>query len=786
MTTTIQETFNDFVHNSLNTNQREAVLKKEGGLLVIAGAGSGKTRVITSRIANLVINEGISPRSIIALTFTNKAAGEMKERLAQTFAGHYALPFVGTFHSYCLLLLRTNPHILDFPDFSIMDGDDQQSLVKKILKKYALTKILSASTIGYQISNYKNKAIALNNFEASWSHPMMQEVYLEYEAEKAQARSFDFDDIIINVLKLFRSKPEFKQMFQKKIRHIMVDEYQDTSHVQHELLRLMGLDDKDKLAVDSVCAVGDEDQSIYSWRGATVTNILKFKNDFAPVVTIKIEQNYRSVQPILEAANKVISHNKMRNPKNLWSDKKATNRILWATCQSGQQEAQIIAGLIKTLTEDKKKLSDVAILYRTHYQSRIIEEALIHGSIPYRIIGGISFYQRKEIKDLLAHLRLILNPYDKISLLRIINTPTRGLGKKVEEQILHSWVINPMLDFMQLIDWMCQDEALALPKGKIETLQEFVSIFKTLDKKAPPSVLIDRILKETRYISYLSKEYDENDAESKIENVQEFVQSIIIFEQKKKNEDQQEESILDQTYTPDLLELFLQEISLMQEKIEKDNPDQDFIQMMTLHAAKGLEFDTAIIPGLDEGILPSSRSLHANEDLEEERRLMYVGMTRAREHLVLLNAHSRITFGQIVDHTSSRFLDELPEKLVQKMDLNRILPSSAHLLFRQWMTGNNIKAPSRQPAQQQSRRSAIFDQNPFASTPGRSAHKPARNFATRPKITAGWKKNQTVIHPKFGAGLVTHVEPAPSNEYYVTALFRVGKKKILSHFLKKV
>jgi DNA helicase II / ATP-dependent DNA helicase PcrA len=770
MTKSIKKDFNTFLSKNLNTPQQSAVTQKDGALLVIAGAGSGKTRVITSRIAHLVINESVDPGTIVALTFTNKAAGEMRARLISTFQAHHQTPFIGTFHAYCLLLLRSNPTILQFPHFSILDADDQLDLIKKIAKKYALTKQVSPTQICHQISLYKNRLIAEHVMAQDVGlSPLLRELYLEYETEKARSHCLDFDDLIIQVLQALQNNATFKQHVQKNVRHVLVDEYQDTSHVQHQLLLGMALNPKKKMALDSLCAVGDEDQSIYSWRGATVTNMLKFQNDFAPVTTVKIEQNYRSVQPILEAANNVISNNRLRNPKNLWSTKEAKNRILAISCQSGDQEADIIASIVRA-RKDHVKLNNIAILYRTHFQSRPIEEALIHKAIPYRIVGGIRFYERKEIKDLLAYLRLVVNPYDKISLLRIINTPARGLGQKFEDQLVNAWSLNPLFDFTQLLTWMMQQPSLDITPSKKDALNDLLSLFADLDPQTPPSRLIDTILSRTQYMSYLTNSYEPQEAQAKIENVQEFAQAIIIFEHKQTNKKENIDEI-----SKNILESFLHEVSLLQEKIEEENIE-NFVHMMTLHAAKGLEFDTVIITGLEEGLLPNTKSLNTNEELEEERRLMYVGMTRAKEHLVVSNAGSRFTFGHIVDQAPSRFLQEIPRGLLHVIDLDRFNQYQAPQFFERWFAKGEIVQEEKQP------REASFRPSVLATPLSAKKVTPAHQEIAAP---SPWAKHQTVFHEKFGVGIVTDVEKAPENEYYITALFKLGKKKILSRFLEK-
>ncbi len=769
----IKQSFNNFVNDGLNDRQQEAVIYEGSALLIIAGAGSGKTRVITSRIANLVINQNINPRSIVALTFTNKAAGEMKERLQKLFGGYHKMPFIGTFHSYCLMLLRTNPSLLPFSTFSILDADDQIDLIKKIIKKYALAKNLTATNICYTISNYKNKTFAGNVSNELELPPLLKEVYLEYEAEKAQAHCFDFDDLILYVLKILQKNHEFRQQFHRMIRHILVDEYQDTSAVQHHLLKCMA-QEGDAIAIDSLCAVGDEDQSIYSWRGATVTNMLKFQQEFAPVQVIKIEQNYRSVQPILDAANAVITNNRLRNPKTLWSARQASNRILALSCRSNDQEASMIAQFIGLLRITKPD-GDIAILYRTHFQSRSIEEALIHKAIPYKIIGGIRFYERKEIKDLLAYLRLCVNPYDKISLLRVVNTPARGLGQKFEEQLLHEWNINPFFDFKQLLGHMI--ESGIVTGAKQEALTTFLALFNGITPTTKPSTLLDALLAQTRYISYLASSYDPREADTKIENVQEFMQGLMVFESKHEAAEPDIEAT-----TSSLLESFLYEVSLLQQIVE-DETATNVVQMMTLHAAKGLEFDTIVLAGLEEGILPSSKSLNTNEELEEERRLMYVGITRAREYLLLINARSRFTYGQVVDQVPSRFLDEIPAKLLQHIDLEATATYQHLPLIQQWLTSGTQSSSS---ATRRSATVPVTSTRIYASPP-RNTQGPKPTAVAKPAgKTGSWSKNQTVGHASFGTGIVVSVEHAPEDEMYITALFKGGKKKILSRFLKRL
>ena len=784
--------FDNFLKNELNENQLEAVKQKSGSSLVIAGAGSGKTRVITARITNLILNHNVNPHSILALTFTNKAAKEMKIRINKFLDESNIIPFVGTFHSYCLLLLRKYSHIFSLDSFSIMDTDDQSSLIKKILKKYSLEKQFSARQVQYEISMSKNKI----NKDENLMQPAIQEVFAEYEKAKKSANCLDFDDLIIRILELLKTNPGFKTNFQSKVRHILVDEYQDTNEVQHELLKEMALNDKKEFAIDSLCAVGDEDQSIYSWRGAVVKNMINFQKDFAPVEKIKIEQNYRSVEPILQAANSVIGNNKTRYPKNLWSEKKALNRILAINCKSDYQESDNIATFL-SIQPKQKKLNDIAIIYRTHYQSRLIEESLIHSSIPYKIIGGLRFYERKEIKDILAHLKLIINPFDKPSLSRVINCPARGLGLKFEELLFEEWNLNPLLNFKQILNFVMTK----ISATKAKSVQEFLHVFESIEDKKSINLIIKKIITETNYVSYLKKAYDSREAESKTENINELLRSVDLFEEKINSKEQINDGIFDieslnveiqneeilnveELNTPQktikkTLESFLYEIALLQEKVNKQEENEAQVQLMTLHAAKGLEFDTVIIPGVEETVLPNSRSLNSLDDLEEERRLFYVGITRAKERLLLLHSNYRNSFGSVTDRTPSRFLSEIPSKLMQHIDTAELHQFQIKQVLNEWLGHPVIK-------------SSLMT---FGSTVKTTNFKSKETFNTaRTKKTnsfgktfssAAWNKNQMINHKKFGPGLIKKVEKRKDN-YYLTIAFKTGEKKILSSFVTKI
>src|SRR5579871_1147031 len=646
-----QAKFNEFLTSNLNQEQLKAVKQPQGSLLVIAGAGSGKTRVITARIAHLILNEQVDPTSIIALTFTNKAATEMAERIEHFLGPDIPKPFIGTFHGYCLRLLKGNLKLLNIPSFSILDADDQHKIINGIITRNGLNKKTTAQQLLYYISQLKNQLIAPDQAASTVAHiTWIKQVYTAYEAEKKASNCFDFDDLMIETLTLFKKHITFKQALHDQIRHILVDEYQDTNIVQHELLKQMATK-QGSCIVDSLCAVGDEDQSIYSWRGATVANMLNFKKDFAPTTLIKLEQNYRSAQPILEAANKVITHNKYRNPKTLWSGREAHDRIRSIICLSDYQESDAIAHFIH-LASARQKRSSIAILYRTHSQSRSLEEGLLKSSIPYKIIGGIQFYERKEIKDLLAYLRLIANPFDRPAFFRVINCPSRSLGEKFETLFQERWQREPYATFNDVAHMLITDGSITGIKKT--ALTQFLHLFSGLTHTSAVSTALQTIITATDYQQYLNKTYDTQEAEERWDNVQELMNAV------------------HHQTTANTVELFLHDVALMQEKKKADDAESDPVLLMTLHAAKGLEFNTIIIAGLEEGLLPSSRSLSDTNALEEERRLLYVGITRAQERLLITRTRYRYLYGKMTDQLPSRFLAELPNTVIVTQDVTNV------------------------------------------------------------------------------------------------------------------
>ncbi len=738
---------------SLNPEQKKAVTHKTGSLLVIAGAGSGKTRVITTRITHLMTEHAIPAYAIVALTFTNKAATEMKERIATSIGSDKNLPFVGTFHSYCVRLLKENSHLIDSPFISIMDSDDQRKLVHDILKRTNMHKQIAARQAAYHISQVKNKNISFTkNLHQLFDNPLMPDIFEAYEKEKEASKCLDFDDLLLKTVELFKKNRSFKKEFQDVVRYLLVDEYQDTNIVQHELLKQMALRNK-KLAIDSICAVGDEDQSIYSWRGAQVTNMLNFQRDFGKTTVIKIEQNYRSVQPILQVANHVIKKNKQRNPKKLWSERNAKDRVRLLTCVSEYQEADVITNLV-SINRKQNKNHQIAVLYRTHTQSRAIEEACLKHSIAYKIIGGIQFYERKEIKDVLAYMRLVVNQFDRASLFRIINRPSRGFGAKFEEQLYDNLSAQPFMTFHDA----CEQLQENLPSSKKMAIKQFLTIFEDISPQSKPSTALEQIITRTAYATYLKKTYEPDDAQARLQNIQELAAAIKHFE----------------TQSTNTVALFLDEVTLMQEKLTATDDKEQKILLMTLHAAKGLEFDTVILVGLEEGILPTSRALYEEDDdtaLEEERRLFYVGITRAKERLLLTHTKFRYMYGQMTDQLPSQFLDELPHKHISMEDCNYWNGARFRQYFADWL--------------------GLKHDNPFSSFA-----RTQKQFASlikdkmkqpKPRTSSGssWKPNQPVKHKTYGMGLIQRVEKK-SSDTVVTVKFKSGTKKIVSRFLTLV
>lgn len=647
----------------LNAPQREAVTTTEGPVLVIAGAGSGKTRALTHRVAYLIRVKKISPRRILAVTFTNKAAAEMKERIVSLLEGAEtprrgvsALPLVGTFHSICVRILRREIEKLGYKSsFTIFDDQDQLALVKKIMKEMELnTDQFKPRAVLGTISNAKNKMISADSFASGvggyWEE-MVAKIYLQYQKRLKDQDALDFDDILLFVVDILKKFPEVLEKYQNFFRYIMVDEYQDTNQAQYTIIKLLSQKYR------NLCVVGDDWQGIYSWRGANIQNILDFEKDYPDARVIKLEQNYRSTQTILDAAYSVISKNRNRKDKKIWTENKGGHNITSYEADNERAEADFIISEIENLRRGKDmSLSDFVVLYRTNAQSRIIEEAMLAASLPYRIIGGVKFYQRKEIKDIIAYLRLIENFRDEISLERVINEPKRGIGSVT----LGKWVSAAKASEADFISFGLKISGVREELGKnkiqaskIDAIMKFCDFIKRMEglkEKMNLTDLIQKVFTESGYEKSLLDGTDEG--EMRHENVRE-----LLTVAKKYDEFEGDEG----------LKLFLEEVALI---ADTDNIDlkKDAVHLMTLHSAKGLEFKTVFIAGLEEGIMPHSRSALDPSEMEEERRLMYVGITRAKVKVYLLFTAERNIFGSTQINAPSRFLDDIPEHLMDGFD----------------------------------------------------------------------------------------------------------------------
>ena len=650
------------LYDTLNEQQKKGVFTTDGPVLILAGAGSGKTSVLTTRIAYLIQNAGVNPWNIMAITFTNKAAGEMRERVDNIVGYGSESIWVSTFHSTCVRILRRYIDRLGFDNnFTIYDTDDSKSVMKEVCKKLDIdTKQLKERTILSAISSAKDNLISTTEYEMSAVGDYMKKrisaAYAEYQLTLKKNNALDFDDLIVKTVELFKSCPDVLENYQKRFEYIMVDEYQDTNTAQFELIRLLASRNR------NLCVVGDDDQSIYKFRGANIRNILDFEKVYPDAEVIKLEQNYRSTQNILDAANAVIRNNIGRKDKALWTDKGAGNRIHFRAFDNAYEEAEYIAGDIKR--KKRELVSDYqqcAVLYRTNAQSRLLEESFIALNIPYNVVGGVNFYARKEIKDVLAYLKTIDNGKDDLAVKRIINVPRRGIGTasiaKVQDYADHMG-----LSFFEALQQV--DEISSIAKGKAaEKLRDFVlmiRMFRTKLQTGSLEDLISDVIETTGYVKEL-EESDEDDARDRLENIDELITKLVSFEMER--EELGEEATLS---------AFLEEVALVAD-IDGVNKDDNKVLLMTLHSAKGLEFSQVYLAGLEDGVFPGYMTITSDdpEEIEEERRLAYVGITRAKEDLTITYAKSRMIRGETQYNAVSRFVKEIPANL-----LDNKLPSA--------------------------------------------------------------------------------------------------------------
>ena len=733
----------------LNPKQKEAVLHTEGPLLIMAGAGSGKTRVLTHRIAYLIEEKNINPWNILAITFTNKAAREMKERVNGILGQGGEDVWVSTFHSMCVRILRRDVDAIGYDrNFTILDGSDQLTLMKRILKDLNIDpKKYDPRSILGSISNAKNELLTPETYaerQGSFFEEIVARCYEAYQKALRNNQSMDFDDLIMNTIRLFEENENVLTYYQNKFHYLHVDEYQDTNHAQYTLVNMLAA------RFRNLCVVGDADQSIYGWRGADMQNILDFEKDYNDAVVILLEQNYRSTKSILGAANQVIKNNSNRRDKNLWTDNQAGDQITYYRADSERDEAQFIVSRIKEeIQANNRSYNDFAVLYRTNAQSRVIEDTLVKSNVPYTMVGGHKFYDRKEIKDIIAYLNIINNPRDGVSFERIINTPKRGIGAASVEKLRN---------FAQMHDWSMVEAAqnvdLANISGKAgRMIGEFgamITQFQEMIAYLPVTDLVDQVLERTGYLDEL-KNQRTLEAESRLENLEEFRSVTQEFD--KRNAAQTEE---DAEAPEEKLAVFLNDLALVSD-LDDYQEESAQVTLMTLHAAKGLEFPIVFLIGMEEKIFPLSRSLMEESELEEERRLAYVGITRAEESLYLTNAFSRTLYGKTQYNQPSRFVAEIDESLLNPIGI--------------------------QPQQ----KAAVFNstnsyQNTMKAKYQHATREPMTNKTASGGENENWNPGDKVQHKKWGTGTVVKVSGNSKDVELDIAFPQQGVKRLLAAF----
>lgn len=742
---------------NLNDSQREAVLHGAGPLLIFAGAGSGKTRVLTHRIGYLIGRRGVKPWNILAVTFTNKAANEMRDRLETLLGGPATKAmWVGTFHAICARLLRERGDTIGLhKDFVVYDTDDQQVVIKECLselnlddRQYAPRAVLSF------ISKAKEKLILPDGFSTAFKgvfENVVAKIYPRYQEKLKTNRALDFDDLILYAVRMLEQREDVRTYYQDKFKYVLVDEYQDVNHAQYRLTRCLSDGTR------NICVVGDDDQSIYSWRGADVNIILAFEEAYEDAKIVKLEQNYRSTQNILEAANSVVRNNRSRKKKRLWTENAQGDEITLYEAANEQEEGVFVVNTIKKqMQEQGRKYSDFALLYRTNAQSRVLEEVFVNYRIPYKIVGGLRFYERKEIKDIIAYLRLIYNPYDSVALRRVINVPTRGIGagswQKIEE------LAN--IKNVSLWDIVANPADLGLKGTARKGIEQFVTLLSFLHgkrKEYSVTKITEEVLERTGYVRELEAERTV-EAQSRIENVRELLSVTRQFEEMTPNPE-------DAT-----LANFLEQSALMADIDSLNDQSGNVVILMTLHSAKGLEFPVVFLTGLEDGIFPHSRSMMSDKEMEEERRLAYVGITRAREDLYLTFATRRTIFGNTQFTQISRFIREVPKELLK-------LPAGSRKAATA-LGGNRVLGRHQRDEYSQIETWEEAQQGTANATKARTSSTPAK------PPTEGLKIGQKVKHAVFGVGTVLSYT-GEGDEAQVTVAFpNVGVKKLVAGFAR--
>lgn len=745
------------IYDTLNEPQKKAVFQTEGPVLILAGAGSGKTRALTYRTAYLIEEKGIDPYHIMAITFTNKAAGEMRERIGQMVEYGSEAVWVTTFHSTCVRILRRYIDRLGFSgNFTIYDADDQKTLMKDLLKRLEIdTKIYKERTFLAAISSAKDELTGpvefASNARGDYAKEKQAQVYAEYQKELKKNNALDFDDLIYYTVKLFQTDREVLAYYQERFRYIMVDEYQDTNTAQFQLIRLLA--DKYK----NLCVVGDDDQSIYRFRGANIYNILNFEKYFPEAVVIKLEQNYRSTQNILNAANGVIANNRSRKEKKLWTANGEGDKIDFHQFETAYDEADFAArDITKKVYKQGYQYKDCAILYRTNAQSRLFEEKFVVSNIPYKIVGGINFYARKEIKDLLCYLKTIDNASDDLAVRRIINVPKRGIGATTLNRVQEYASYNE-IGFYDALKMADEIPSIGKAGAKIRPFVLFIQSMRSKLGIISLTELFEELLETTGYVEELEAE-GTDEAAARIENIDELLSKIAAYEE---------------TEEEPTLSGFLEEVALVAD-IDSLDKDSNYVVLMTLHSAKGLEFPNVYLAGMEDGLFPSYRSIVSEtpiEDMEEERRLAYVGITRAKEHLSITGARQRMIRGETQYNKISRFVKEIPADL---FEIPAVKPKTTEFAPHE----------EKQRAQSFQKAKETFRSKPMAA----GGYAAPRNFGTAKKEALDYQTGDRVRHIKFGEGTVLQIVEG-GRDYEVTVDFdTAGTKKMFAAFakLKKV
>lgn len=738
-------------YDSLNEQQKLGVFTTEGPVLILAGAGSGKTRVLTHRVAYLIEEKGVAPYHIMAITFTNKAAGEMRERIDSMIGMGSESIWVSTFHSSCVRILRRFADRLGYANsFTIYDTDDSKTLMKDICKRLEIdTKIYKEKTFLNVISSAKNELISpeefVQNAAGDFNKTRQAQVYREYQARLKANNAMDFDDLIMKTVELLKFDTEVRNFYQEKFHYIMVDEYQDTNTAQFELVRLLAS------GRENLCVVGDDDQSIYKFRGANIYNILNFEKHYPNATVIKLEQNYRSTANILNAANGVIANNQGRKEKRLWTEAGDGEKIYFQQFESAYEEADFIArDIAARVRRGEYQYGDCAILYRTNGQSRMLEEKLIMSGIPYKIVGGVNFYARREVKDLLSYMKVVDNAQDDLAVQRIINVPKRGIGAtsigKASDYAYHMG-----LNLFEALEKADEIPTLGRAAGKIAPFVALIHHFRSVCANEGVAALLQEIIDETGYVEELKLE-GTDEAKARIENIDELITKVVSYEQ------EAEEPTLSG---------FLEEVALVAD-IDSLADDGSYVVLMTLHSAKGLEFPNVYLSGMEDGLFPSYMSITADnseEEIEEERRLCYVGITRAKQHLSITGARMRMIRGETQFHGISRFVKEIPQELIQG---NTWEPKPRDEFLGERPISNRQKMQK-------------MKKTPLAA----QTYQVAKDFGTKiQKNSLDYGEGDRVKHIKFGEGTVVQINDG-GRDFEVTVEFDgVGRKKMFASFAK--